>query len=75
MYAERKGWPVAHIRTVVEHVNEKGATPPDLFTREVTISGDLDAEMRQRLIEIAEKCPVHKTLTTGARITTKEAGR
>jgi len=75
MYAERKGWPVAHIRTVVEHVVEKGATPPDLFTREVTLSGDLDAEMRQRLIEIAEKCPVHKTLTTGARITTREAGR
>ena len=33
------------------------------------------AKMRQRLIEIAEKCPVHKTLTAGARITTKEAGR
>jgi putative redox protein len=75
MYAERKGWPVAHIRTEVEHVNEKGATPPDLFARSITISGDLDAEMRQRMIEIAEKCPVHKTLTAGARITTREAGR
>ncbi|MBI2255437.1 MAG: OsmC family protein [Proteobacteria bacterium] len=73
MYVERKGWPVAHIRTEVEHVNEKGATPPDHFTRSITISGDLDAEMRQRLIEIAEKCPVHKTLTAGARITTQEA--
>lgn len=75
MYAERKGWPVAHIRTEVAHVVDKGATPPDLFTRDITISGDLDAEMRQRLIEIAEKCPVHKTLTAGARITTREAGR
>ena len=74
MYAERKGWPVAHIRTQVEHVKEKGDLPqPDLFTRRITLSGDLDREMRSRLIEIAEKCPVHKTLTAGARIATREA--
>jgi putative redox protein len=75
MYAERKGWPVAHIRTVVEHVKEKGdMAQPDLFTRSITLTGDLDAEMRARMIEIAEKCPVHKTLHSGARIATQEAG-
>ncbi|WP_374378224.1 alpha/beta fold hydrolase [Dongia sp.] len=74
MYAERKGWPVAHIRTEVEHVKEKGDLPqPDLFSRRITLSGDLDADMRSRLIEIADKCPVHKTLTSGARIVTREA--
>ena len=73
MYAERKGWPVAHIRTVVEHVKEKGdLAQPDLFSRAITISGALDAEQRRRLIEIAEKCPVHKTLAAGARIATRD---
>ncbi|WP_374653812.1 alpha/beta fold hydrolase [Dongia sp.] len=74
MYAERKGWPVAHIRTVVEHAREAGdMAQPDLFTRAVTLTGDLDAEQRARLIEIAGKCPVHKTLTAGARIATVAA--
>lgn len=75
MYADRKGWPLAHIRTEIEHMHEEGTTPPDLFTRHITVSGDLTPEMRVRLIEIAEKCPVHRTLTAGARITTGEVRR
>lgn len=75
IYAERKGLPVAHIRTVVEHVKEQGEmVQPDLFTRAITITGDVDAETRKRMIEIAERCPVHKTLSAGARIATQEAG-
>lgn len=72
MYVERKGWPVVHISTSVEHLKEPGSTPEDLFKRNITLSGDLTSEMRQRLLEIAERCPVHKTITMGARITTQE---
>ena len=33
------------------------------ITRQVMLVGELDAEQRQRLVEIADKCPVHKTLS------------
>lgn len=47
----------------------------DTFEREITLAGDLDAETRQRLLEIADKCPVHRTLHSEVRIVTtlKEA--
>lgn len=72
MYAEQKGWPVNQIRTSIAHAKDKAETPPDLFTREITIAGDLDDAQRARMIEIAERCPVHRTLTAGARIATTE---
>ena len=58
-YASRKGWPVTDV-----HVRLQGASGPAGFeiTRDITIHGDLDADQRQRLLEIADKCPVHKTL-------------
>ena len=43
------------------------------ITRQLTLTGELDAEQRQRLIEIAGKCPVHRTLTGEIAITTTEA--
>jgi putative redox protein len=70
VYAERKAWPLRDV-----HVKVSGA-PADggyAMTREVTLTGELDIEQRKRLIEIAEKCPVHKTLTGTVRITTTEA--
>lgn len=59
VYAERKGWPLRDV-----HVVLKGETGAGGFTiaRQLTLTGELDAEQRQRLIEIADKCPVHKTL-------------
>lgn len=70
VYAERKGWPLRDV-----HVTVSGATTPAGFVinREIDIDGDVDAEQRQRLIEIAEKCPVHKTLVGDIAITTREA--
>ena len=58
-YASRKGWPVTDVQ-----VRLQGAAGPTGFeiARDITINGDLDADQRQRLLEIAEKCPVHKTL-------------
>lgn len=72
MYAERKGWPVARIRTSVGHAKEIGASPPGLFTRHFSVEGALAPEQRARLAEIADMCPVHRTLTRGARVETVE---
>jgi putative redox protein len=73
MYADRKGWPVAHIRTAVGHGKEAGTTPADLFTRRVAFDGPLDDTQRGQLFAIADRCPVHRTLERGARVVT-EAG-
>lgn len=70
MYADRKAWPLSRVTVEVTHQARKGAEP-DRFTREVGLEGDLDEEQRRRLIEIAEKCPVHRTLTEGAQVETR----
>ena len=59
-YAERKGWPLEDVKVTLNGVNGEGAY---VITRLVAMHGDLDAEQRQRLLEIADKCPVHRTLT------------
>ncbi len=41
------------------------------FRREITLEGDLDDDQRARLLEIADKCPVHRTLENGARVETR----
>lgn len=60
VYAERKGWPLRNVKVVVN-----GSTTPGglAITRQLTIEGDLDGDQRQRLLEIADKCPVHRTLS------------
>src|SRR5262245_57139468 len=71
VYAERKGWPLKDV-----HVKLNGATGESglAITREVTIDGELSAEQRQRLMEIADKCPVHRSLVGDITITTAENG-
>jgi len=71
LYAERKGWPLRRTRVPVRHDKVAGQTPPDTFARQIGLEGPLDAEQTARLFEIADKCPVHKTLEGGARITTE----
>ena len=70
LYADRKGWPLDRVTVEVSHTARTAQTK-DRFRREVGLEGDLDAEQRQRLIEIAEKCPVHRTLTEGAEVATE----
>lgn len=60
VYAARKGWPLADVKVTLNAANNEGGY---VITRRVAISGQLDAEQRQRLLEIANKCPVHRTLT------------
>lgn len=74
MYADRKGWPLEGVRVRLSHGHvhaedcaecESKSGKVDRITRDITLLGDgLDAEQRQRLLEIANKCPVHRTLTT-----------
>ena len=60
VYAERKGWPLTN---VVVEVDASRTEAGFVINRRLTLEGNLDAEQRQRLLEIADKCPVHKTLS------------
>jgi uncharacterized OsmC-like protein/fermentation-respiration switch protein FrsA (DUF1100 family) len=71
MYARRKGWPLEDISVAVTHdkihasacatcETEDGQV--DQFQRVITLKGDLSDVQRQKLLEIANKCPVHRTM-------------
>lgn len=70
LYAERKGWPLREVRVTLTGGPADGKYG---ITRQIVMVGDLDAGQRQRLIEIAGKCPVHRTLTGEVVIQTSEA--
>jgi putative redox protein len=63
MYATRKGWPLARV-TVELQLNPDGApaTGGSEIRRRITLQGDLTAEQRERLLQVANACPVAKTL-------------
>ncbi|MDY0008598.1 MAG: OsmC family protein [Bdellovibrionales bacterium] len=69
MYAERKGWALDKVSVKLTHHREDdmGNAVIDIITRDITLEGNLDAEQRARLLEIANKCPVHKTLGNNPR--------
>ena len=78
MYARRKGWPLSHVAVDVTHDKvhrqdaETGAgTRIDRFDRVIRLEGDLSKDQRAKLLEIADRCPVHRTLEHGARIETR----
>lgn len=69
LYARRKAWPLNTVSVRVSH--KRGSlNARDTFTREVTVTGDLDDIQRARLAEIADKCPVHQTLDRGSDVVT-----
>lgn len=70
LYSARKQLPLERAGVAVRHAKQPGTTPADLFTREVTLEGPLDDAQRAKLLEIADKCPVHRTLEGGARVET-----
>jgi len=70
LYAKRKGWALGAVEVRVSHRRDITVKPVDIFERAITLAGPLDDEQRQRLLEIAEMCPVHKLLTAGAAIST-----
>lgn len=84
LYARRKGWPLERTTVEVHHgkvhaedcenCESSGAARIDRFVRRLTLDGPLDAEQRQKLLEIANKCPVHRTLEASSRIETELTG-
>ncbi|MEZ4601670.1 MAG: bifunctional alpha/beta hydrolase/OsmC family protein [Syntrophotaleaceae bacterium] len=71
MYARRKKWPLQAAVVRLDHRKvhaedcaecEEPGRKIDRFERELDLIGDLTEEQRRRLLEIAEKCPVHRTL-------------
>ncbi|WP_405492782.1 OsmC family protein [Nocardia sp. NBC_00511] len=77
MYADRKRWPLEQVTVSLRHHRDTAATGQhsrvDQISRDIRLDGDLDTMQRQRLIEIANGCPVHRTLTAGADIITTES--
>jgi putative redox protein len=67
MYAGRKSWDLqdAVVKVDIERIDEV-----EIFKRSVELLGNLDAEQRERLLEIANKCPVHKALAGKIEINT-----
>jgi uncharacterized OsmC-like protein/alpha/beta superfamily hydrolase len=72
LYADQKQWPVQRIRVAVSHAKDKEKNPADLFRRSIMLEGTLDQAQRARLMEIAGRCPVHRTLESGSAIETAE---
>lgn len=77
LYARRKQWPLESVTVHVTHENvarsdaNGAARNVDVFTREIELVGPLDDEQRARLLEIANKCPVHRTLSASSEISTR----
>ncbi|NBS11362.1 MAG: osmotically inducible protein C [Gammaproteobacteria bacterium] len=65
MYANHKGLPLSRVQTTVHSVHTKEG---HRLTRAIELTGDLEKTVRERLLAIANKCPVHKMLETGAQI-------
>jgi putative redox protein len=79
MYADRKGWPLARVRVALRHSRIHAKDCADCETtigwidhidRDVELAGDLDDTQRQRLLHIAERCPVHQTLISEVDVAT-----
>jgi uncharacterized OsmC-like protein/alpha/beta superfamily hydrolase len=80
MYAQQKKWPLDRVSVALKHAKiyatdcatcETKTGKIDRIERLVTIEGDLSAEQRQRLLEIADKCPVHRTLHSEVNVVTR----
>jgi putative redox protein len=77
MYARRKQWPLASVLVRLRHskIHAKDCADCDTheemldrIDRDIELTGDLTGEQREKLLEIADMCPVHRTLTRGMRI-------
>jgi putative redox protein len=80
LYARRKQWPLESVTVRLRHSKIHAIDCADCDTkggmldgieRDVELRGDLSAEQRAQLLEIANKCPVHKTLTSEINIRTR----
>lgn len=79
MYADHKKWPLEAVAVRLQHQKihaddcencETKTGKIDTITRRLVLHGDLNAEQRQRLLEIADRCPVHRTLHAEVKVDT-----
>ena len=82
LYATRKGWPVERITVRLRHFRDYVVDCEDCedkdvkmerIERVIDVAGNLDDTQRVRLLEIAEKCPVHRTLESRVRVDSRLA--
>jgi uncharacterized OsmC-like protein/fermentation-respiration switch protein FrsA (DUF1100 family) len=76
MYADRKKWPLDEVIVHLEHSKQRPTPeepPVDHITRVVELVGDLSEDQRARLLGIADRCPVHRTLDKAMHIETRLA--
>ena len=82
IYAKRQGWPLNEVRVVLKHLKsyandcadcERPTAMLDRIERQITLVGELTEKQRQRLLEVASLCPVHRTLTSRTEIRTELA--
>jgi len=73
LYGDQKNWALKRIRTAVGHSRQPDQQPRDRFDVRLAFDGDLDAQQRAKLLEIAGKCPVHRALTEGGRFSIEES--
>jgi putative redox protein len=80
MYARRKNWPLEAVTVSLRHRRiysedcagcEDSPRRIERIDRDIALAGALDDEQRQKLLEIADKCPVHRTLTSTVEIETR----
>jgi uncharacterized OsmC-like protein len=80
LYARRKGWPLEEVTVTLRHSKVHAADCADCDTKErmldqierdIHFTGPLTDEQRSRLLDITNKCPLHRTLTSGIGIVTR----
>lgn len=62
MYADRKQWPLTEVKTMV-NIEKSGVQNISNIQRTIRLEGDLNEAQRSRLLDIANQCPIHKTLS------------
>jgi putative redox protein len=79
MYAQRKGWALTDVKVHIDHSKDHAQdykeehdsnSKIDVFDRKIEFIGDLSDEQKRKLLQIANKCPVHKTLKNASTIET-----
>ena len=70
MYAERKGWQLKEVNIELEFALEAAQSGKNHINRVIRLTGELDDAQKERLLKVAEACPVHKLLIGAIEIST-----